>query len=485
LLFALVVTLAAALRFAGLGWGLAGRTSFHPDEDKILWQLERMRLGALDLHPKDFGWGTLHTYVVGATVFGLDRAGLFGQDGWRAALRDRRTPYFARLILAGRAWSALLGLATVLLVFAIGRRLGGAGAAAWAAALLAVSPLHVAHSHYLTTDVAMGFWLSLALLLALRESQAGAGFVLGLAIATKPSAIALAPVVLLVGSRLGTLAALFAGFVAGEPYALLAFRDWSAANAAIVARIGSAARESFGVGELIARHAVQLALYGLGPVGAAAAVVGLRRGGRVLGLASAGLALTLPLSRFPMGRYELPLLPFLAVAAGLALANLRGAAARAVLLGALAPPLAYSLAADAALYGAHPYAGAGAFIELRSPLGASVARLWSEYPPLDAERYPPLLLADPFALRGEGYRALESDFVVLDDLPLHGWREELRADLAAHYAERRFEKPLPLPEPFAPHDSRYPRPSVTVYERLRPRSGVERDERVAGAAPGR
>ena len=262
--------------------------------------------------------------------------------------------------------------------------------------------------------------------------------------------------------------AVLAGFVVGEPYALLAFREWSSASAGIVTRIAGAARESFGVAELIARHAVQLTLYGLGPVGVAAAVVGLRRAERVLGLAVAGLALTLPLSRFPMGRYELPLLPFLAVAAGLALARLHPTGRRAALLVALAPPLAYSLAADAALFGAHPYANAGAFIRSRAPQGASVARLWSEYPPLDAQPYPPLTLADPFALQGQAYRALDSDVVVLDDLPLHGWREELQADLAAHYVARRFETSFGLPEPFAPHDSRYPRPRVTVYERRTP-----------------
>jgi hypothetical protein len=275
--------------------------------------------------------------------------------------------------------------------------------------------------------------------------------------------------------------ALLAGFLVGEPYALLSFREWASANLAIAARIGTAAPEAYGLPSLLGRHVAQLTMYGLGPLGLAAALAGLARGDRVLRLAAAGLALTLALSRFPMGRYELPLLPFLAVAAGLALARLGWIPLALV----LAPPLAYSLAMDAALFGAHPYARAAAVIETRAPAGGSVARLWAEYPPLDAGRFTKLPLADPFGLTGQGYRALGADFVVLDDLPLHAWRPELIADLQAHYSAHHFGKPLLLPEPWAPHDSRYPRPEVIVYQRLRPRSGVERDEGEAAAAPGR
>jgi hypothetical protein len=475
-----VLLLAGALRFAGLGWDLAGGVSFHPDEDKILWQLERMRLGALDFDPKDYGWGTLHTYVVGATVFAIDRFGGFGDASWRAAFRGGEASRFARLVIAGRAWSAVFGLLTVGVVAAIAWQRAGPRAGVAAAALLAVSPLHVTHSHYLTADVAVGFWLSLAFFL-LPRSRAWAGFVLGLAIATKPGAIALAPVLFLFEGRLRSAACLLAGFLVGEPYALLSFREWASANLGIAARVTTTAPEAFGLLELVGRHAAQLVLYGLGPLGFAAAVFGLVRGDRVLRLAAAGFALTLALSRFPMGRYELPLLPFLGVAAGLALARLGWIPLALV----LAPPLAYSLAMDAALFGAHPYAEAAAVVETRAPAGASVARLWAEYPPLDARRYAKLPLADPFGLRGETHRPLEADFVVLDDLPLHPWRAELRADLAAHYSAHPFRKPLLLPEPWAPHDSRYPRPEVIVYERLRPRSGVERDEGVAAPAPGR
>jgi len=464
--------------------GLAGTLSFHPDEDKILWQLERMRLGALDLDPKDFGWGTLHSYVVGATVVALDRFGVFGDAGWRAAFRNGPAERFARLMLAGRAWSALFGLFSVGVVAAIAWQRAGPGAGVAAAALLAVSPLHVAHSHYLATDVALGFWLALAFLFLPRWPAWG-GFVLGLAIATKPAALALAPVLLLFERRAVAVAAVLAGFLVGEPYALLAFREWAAANLAIAARVGAAAPEAFSPLDLLGRHAAQLALYGLGPIGIALALLGLVRADRGLKLAVAGLSLTLALSRFPMGRYALPLLPFLSVAAGVELARLRGARRAIALAAALAPPLAYSLASDAALFGAHPYQEAGAFVERQASAGASVARLWAEYPPLDARRYARLSLVDPFGLRGEPYRSLGADFVVLDDLPLHPWRPELLADLQAHYAGRRFRKPLLLPEPWAPHDSRYPRPEVVVYERLRPTSSVERHEGVAAAAPGR
>jgi hypothetical protein len=461
-----ILVVAAALRFTGLGWGIGRGTSFHPDEDKILWQLEGMRLGALDLDPKDFGWGTLQTYLVGATVFALDRLGGYG-GGWRSAFRERREPFFGRLFVTGRLVSALFGVLTVAVVAAIGWQRGGARASLLAASLLGVSPLHVLHSHYLTADVALGLWLSLAVW-AHGRSAVLSGFFAGLALATKPSAL---PVVALVvalapAARGRLLAAAVGGFLLGEPYALLAFGAWWSASLETASRIGSTAPEAFGLAELAWRHGVQVLLYGLGPVAALAAVMGLSRVGRLLAAATAGLALTLALSRFPMGRYAVPLLPFLAVAAGLAMARLHGLRIALAVTAALGPELLYSGAAVAQLGLVHPYQRAADWIESNVPAGASLARLWAEYPPLEPGRHRLEMLQDPFALEGRAYAPQAADVVVLDDLPLHAWRSELLADLAQNYREAaRFGPQRPLPEPWRPHDSRYPGPAVRVLLR--------------------
>src|SRR4029453_3937232 len=152
-----VLALAAVLRFAGLGWGLprytpelaAGnplRTSFHPDEDKILKQLERMSLVPFDLDTHDYGWGRLQSYAVGAALQAAEATGAFGTTGWRAAFREATEPGFARIYVTARAVSALFGIAAIALVFLAARDLGGPRAGLMASALLAVSPLHVLHA---------------------------------------------------------------------------------------------------------------------------------------------------------------------------------------------------------------------------------------------------------------------------------------------------------------------------------------------------
>ncbi len=463
-----ILLVAAALRFTGLGWGIGRGTSFHPDEDKILWQLEGMRLGALDLNPKDFGWGTLQTYLVGGTVFALDRLGAYG-GAWRSAFRERREPFFARLFVTGRVVSALFGVLTVAVVAAIAWERAGTRAALLAASLLAVSPLHVLHSHYLTADIALGFWLALAVW-AHRRSPVASGFLAGLALAAKPSALPVVAVVVALApgarGRLQALAAALGGFLLGEPYALLAFRSWWSASLETAVRIGGAAPEAFGLGELAWRHGGQIVLYGLGPVAAVAAGIGLSRVGRPLAAAAGGLALTLALSRFPMGRYAVPLLPLLAVAAAVASSRLRGRAFALAMTAAVGLPLAYSTASVARLGEVHPYSRAAEWVESNVPAGASLARLWGEYPPLERGRYRLELLNDPFALEGRPYAPSSADVVVLDDLPIHAWRAELLADLQRNYREAaRFALERPLPEPLRPHDSRYPDPTVRVFLR--------------------
>ena len=480
-----ILLTAVGLRLLGLGWGIPlytaelaahnrVRSSFHPDEDKILWQLERMRPSALDLDPKDFGWGSLETYVVGASFGVGDRAGVFGHEGWRAAFRDARQPFFGRVFVLGRLCAAGFGLATVLLAYCVARHCGGPVAGTLAAALVAVSPLHVLHSHYLTSDVALGFWLLTAAWLSLRDQPLGAAFVAGLALATKPSAFAVAPVWLVAPNApafLRRAAAFGIGFLIGEPYALLAFCDWFARTREIAVAVSARGPESIPVARLMLEHGWQIAAYGLGPVALILALVGLSRLPVRFASLCAALAISLFFSRFPMSRYVVPLLPLLAVACGVALAKLpRGWLAGASTL-ALAPPLALSLALVGVLRDDHTATRAARWVLDQAPPGARIAKLWDEIPLLDAERYQLEPLSDPFGLEARAYPQSASDLIVLDDLPIHAWRPELLEDL-----ERRFRlvavfsNPprllgLPLPEPMAAHDWKYTHPVIRIYER--------------------
>src|SRR5262245_11511780 len=382
------------------------RSTFHPDEDKILRQLARMRPEALDFHPGDFGWGTLQTYLVGAALAAGRLAGLV--DHPLQAFRDA-TPEFPRVFLIGRALSAAFGLATLIVVFLAARRLAGETAGLLAALVLAVSPLHVVHGHFLTADVALGFWVGLAVLLLDRGSQAGAGFTLGLALATKPNAVFLLPAFAWVHfqrrpARWWTAyAAAAAGFLLGQPYALLAAGDWTAALLHLL-RHDAAAGD--GAPAVAVRQLYHLAFYGLGPVACALALLGLRRAGGVVPASALLLLLSLPLTGYPMARYCLPALPLLAVAAGVRLAA-TSPPWRAVLVAlSVLPALAFSVAQVGLLTGAHTAQDAADWIDGHLPDGSAIVQLWPEYPILDGRRYRLQPFDDPFALQGGPYRPL-------------------------------------------------------------------------------
>jgi hypothetical protein len=483
-----VLAVAALLRLAGLSWGIPRytpelaaatpiRTSFHPDEDKILWQLERMR--PWDLDPRDFGWGTFQTYAVGACLEAGDAASLFGDDGWRAAFRQAREPFFSRVFLVGRGLAALFGTATVLLTFRVARGAGSPRAGLAAASLLAVSPLHVLHSHYLTADVTLGFWLTAALWMSLQGRSALAAFLGGLALATKPSAVVAVPQWLSPArtprSAALIVAALAVGFLLAEPYALLAFRDWWARTAETSRAVWLGSAVALPVHRLLLAHAWQIVGYGLGPVGAGLALCGLKRGpGRLLGLTSLLLA-GLLLSRFPMSRYVVPLLPALAVAFGLGWAGLRVKARAATAALALLPLALVSIGLLGVLRREHTAGRAEGWMRATAVPGARVARLWDEIPLLDSRVHRLEALADPFGLEGRVFAPPTADFVILDDLPIHAWRPGLLLVLDTEYeVAARFANPptvfgLELPEPFAAHDWRYTHPVIRVYRR-RPES---------------
>ena len=62
------------------------------------------------------------------------------------------------MLLLGRWLTVLVGVGTVLLTFALGKRLYGEKTGAWAAAFLAAAPAAVIFSHYLTVDVPATFF---------------------------------------------------------------------------------------------------------------------------------------------------------------------------------------------------------------------------------------------------------------------------------------------------------------------------------------
>ena len=185
---AAVLGLAFLLRVWGIGFGMP-LVDARPDEIEVVGRAVRLLSG--DLNPHFFHYPSFFFYLVGAVVAAWTGiAVLTGgtvEEVITAAAVDP-SPF----ILMARWLSALAGVATVAVVYGIGRRFSGTGVGLVAALFLAVSPLHGRDSHFGTTDVTLALFLSLAvwaLLVAYEEGRirdyAIAGLFSGLAASTK------------------------------------------------------------------------------------------------------------------------------------------------------------------------------------------------------------------------------------------------------------------------------------------------------------
>ena len=159
---AVILAVAALLRFVGIGAGIPFNIGV--DEPEIMSRVvQMMRTG--DFNPHFFDYPTLYFYLqLGVAVLRFMVGASLGR--WTSLDQVDAADFY----LPGRAVTALLGTATVLLVYRIGLR-WGARHAALAAGLMAVMPLHVRESHYVLTDVPVTFFVTLTLLLTLAAHE--------------------------------------------------------------------------------------------------------------------------------------------------------------------------------------------------------------------------------------------------------------------------------------------------------------------------
>ncbi len=192
----LIVAAALALRFLGIRNGLP--YLYDVDEPDFV-SLSVHMLHANHLNP---GWwghpGSTLLYMLEA-LYGViyvagHKLGAFATPSeYQALYLSDPTVFY----ISGRILCVLFGAASIVLLYAIGRRLLSRPAALFATALLAVTPLHVNFSRILRTDIIATFCVLAAfwfVLQALRERDAmrwyiAAGFAVGLATATKYPAV--------------------------------------------------------------------------------------------------------------------------------------------------------------------------------------------------------------------------------------------------------------------------------------------------------
>jgi len=198
----LVLLFALGVRLAGITWGLPNSLhyfSYHPDESIVLMHsLPAFPNGIDIIHgrflPHFYNYGSLHLILIAlACVIGTGYHFIGPLAGPSGAIDPVA---MAHALLAARLLSVAMGVGTVWATYAIGVRLWGPIAGLLAALLLAAMPLHAQHSHFATVDVPATLWTTLSILWAVKclPGQAGAartrsfvicGLFAGLATATK------------------------------------------------------------------------------------------------------------------------------------------------------------------------------------------------------------------------------------------------------------------------------------------------------------
>ena len=243
----------------------------------------------------------------------------------------------AAVYATGRTAAALIGVATVWLVYRIGTALGSRPVGLLAAAQLAVSPMHVRESRYILTDapmtalVTLAMWLTLrAMRLSTARAYAWAGAACGLAAATKYTGGVSIVAVLVAwaiaergvpgrGLKLAAaVGAAAAGFFLGAPYTLIdmpAFLDGFAAQFARFAVPTAGGDPSWllyvkHLSPASARFVVPLALAGMAVALWRPAT---RRPAIPLVAFTAAYFYVLASHSHVFGRYALPLVPMLLV----------------------------------------------------------------------------------------------------------------------------------------------------------------------------
>jgi hypothetical protein len=406
-----ILALAAGLRLFALGWGLPD--FHHPDEQYILNRALAFAKG--DLNPKNFLYPTLYFYALFAWEGGFFVLGRIA--GWYGSVAAFEREFFVdptRLVVAGRALTALFGVATVAAVYRFGARLYNRWTGLGAALLLAVAPFAVRDAHYIKLDVPVALFVtlmhaSLARIVvdpaaaARRGPWLAAGAFFGLAMSTQyyvfPAVLSIIAVAIMEARRTGRPAEAFrllvwagaasiAAFLAGSPFFL---SDWSIVVRDMGAVYGIDVERSVegmeGPAALMA-YARMLATDATGWwMGAGAALVGmtvaLRRDGRrgVLLTCFPVVYLLFLANTVPMTRYLNAMLPSLALAAAFAITHLverwstapkKGTMVATALVCVALPGLVRSVRADLFYQQTDTRTQAREFIERTAPNGTAI-----------------------------------------------------------------------------------------------------------------
>jgi hypothetical protein len=398
---AAIVLVGIGLRFYALGYGLPD--VHNPDEIPILNRGLAFAKGSLN--PHNFLYPTLYFYALFAweTLFFL--AGRM--VGTYRSVSDFQREFFldpSRLVLAGRALTAVFGVVTIPAVYRFGARLYNRATGLGAALFLAVSPFAVRDAHYVKLDVPVTLFVVLTFVflaeIVADEDAAGrrrtwllAGAMSGLAMSTHYYAIAIvvpffvvtiadarrtgragASFVMLVWAGVASVIAFFAAspFMLVEPQTVI--RDLVGVRQVDIDRAVAGSRAFSSLGPYL--H--MLATDALGWPVAIAAAVGLvaaiiadwRRGWLMASFVVAFLAFCA--NTVPESRYLNVVLPVLAVAAASLLTRAPRGVGAGLIVAAAMPGFLLSVRSDQFYRQDDTRTLAREFIEREVPSGSTV-----------------------------------------------------------------------------------------------------------------
>ncbi len=188
-----ILVLSGLLRLAGIGSGLPHVVGV--DEGFEVHRALKLGAGEIDFE-RDAKGGFFYLLFV---EYGVYFIWLFltGQVSSPTEFAQHYTADLTPFWLIGRVSHAILGLLTVYATYRLGRRAYGERTGLFGAAVVGVSLLHVARSHYIGVDIPMTLLVVLALGLAYRWSDSeeparpwALGAVFGFAVMTKIIALA-------------------------------------------------------------------------------------------------------------------------------------------------------------------------------------------------------------------------------------------------------------------------------------------------------
>ncbi|MBI1979555.1 MAG: glycosyltransferase family 39 protein, partial [Elusimicrobia bacterium] len=232
---------AGALRLNGLDWGLPSKTlsltTYHPDEAYLFQMFEHIHKNR-SLHPGPVGllYGTFYFYLVGFLIFLAKFFGILALGSREFLLQN--LPNVDRMYLIARSFSVLCGIASVVAIYFLGKKIKDESCGIWSSFFLGFCPIAIAISHYAKVDALLPLlvigllWFSLDLLeKAEFKHLFWSGFFAGLLASTKYNAgiFVLTPLLSLIWSpaenKLRAVlviagASLF-GFLLTTPYAIL------------------------------------------------------------------------------------------------------------------------------------------------------------------------------------------------------------------------------------------------------------------------